>query len=139
MMASYTRRIDRPRSWYLEPFITWSDAYSVRQGNPSLEPEYIDSYELGYQKHFGPSMVSLEAYYRLTHNKVERVQSVYADNVILHSVENVGKDYVFGSELMLNLGLSKWWNLNLMGNLYDIEWREHSTMRISQRRASIGG
>lgn len=119
MMASYTRRIDRPRSWYLEPFITWSDAYTVRQGNPSLKPEYIDSYEVGYQKHFGPSMVSLEAYYRLTHNKVERVQSVYRDNVMLHSVENVGKDYVFGSELMLNLGLARWWNLNLMGNLYD--------------------
>jgi outer membrane receptor protein involved in Fe transport len=119
VMASYTRRIDRPRSWYLEPFITWSDAYNVRQGNPSLKPEYIDSYELGYQKHFGPSMVSLEAYYRLTHNKVERVQSVYQDNVILHTVDNVGKDYTFGTEVMLNLGVAKWWNVNLMGNLYD--------------------
>jgi outer membrane receptor protein involved in Fe transport len=119
MMASYTRRIDRPRSWYLEPFITWSDAYNVRQGNPSLKPEYVDSYELGYQKHFGPSMVSLEAYYRLTHNKVERVQSVYEENVILHTVENVGKDYTFGAEVMLNLGVARWWNVNLMGNLYD--------------------
>ncbi len=119
VMASYTRRIDRPRHWYLEPFITWSDAYTVRQGNPSLEPEYIDSYELGYQKHFGPSMISLEAYYRLTHNKVERVQSVYEDNVMLHTVENVGKDYVFGTEVMLSLGLVRWWNINLMGNFYD--------------------
>jgi outer membrane cobalamin receptor len=119
MMASYTRRIDRPRSWYLEPFITWSDAYNVQQGNPALKPEYIDSYELGYQKHFGPSMVSLEAYYRLTHNKVERVQSVYEDNVILHTVANVGKDCTFGTEVMLNMGVARWWNLNLMGNLYD--------------------
>jgi outer membrane receptor protein involved in Fe transport len=119
MMASYTRRIDRPRSWYLEPFLTWTDAYNVQQGNPDLKPEYIDSYELGYQKHFGPSMVSLEAYYRVTHNKTERVQSVYQDNVILNSVENVGKDYVFGSEVMLNLGLIKWWHISLMGNLYD--------------------
>ena len=119
VMVSYTRRIDRPRHWYLAPFITWSDAYTVRRGNPSLKPEYIDSYELGYQKHFGPSMISLEAYYRLTHNKVERVQSVYQDNVILHTVDNVGKDYTFGTEIMLNLGLAKWWNINLMGNLYD--------------------
>jgi len=119
VMASYTRRIDRPRSWYLEPFITWSDAYNVRQGNPSLKPEYIDSYELGYQKSFGPSMVSLDAYYRLTHNKVERAQSVYQDNVILHTVENVGKDYTFGTEVTLNLGVVGWWNVNLMGNLYD--------------------
>ncbi|MCK5208143.1 MAG: TonB-dependent receptor family protein, partial [Cyclobacteriaceae bacterium] len=26
IMASYSRRIERPRSYYLEPFITWSDA-----------------------------------------------------------------------------------------------------------------
>jgi outer membrane receptor protein involved in Fe transport len=121
VMTSYARRIDRPRSWYLEPFITWSDAYNVQQGNPSLKPEYIDSYELGYQKNFGPSMVSVEAYYRLTHNKVERVQSVYRENVILHSVENVGRDYTFGSEVMSNLALVRWWNLNLMGNLYDYQ------------------
>ncbi len=119
MMASYTRRIKRPRSWHLEPFIIWTDAYNVRQGNPDLKPEYIDSYELGYQKHFGRSMFSAEAYYRLTHNKTDRVQSVYEDNVMLRTIANVGKDYVFGTELMLNLNELNWWNINLMGYLYD--------------------
>ena len=52
LMASYSRRIDRPRGWYLEPFITWQDAYNVRQGNPGLKPEYIDSYEAGYINQF---------------------------------------------------------------------------------------
>lgn len=37
MMASYTRRIQRPRGWYLEPFETWADAYNVRTGNPSIK------------------------------------------------------------------------------------------------------
>jgi outer membrane receptor protein involved in Fe transport len=119
LMASYTRRIDRPRSWYLEPFLTWSDAYNVRQGNPSLKPEYIDSYEMGYQKDFGANMVSVETYYRVTHNRTERVESVYQDNVLLHSVDNVGKDYTFGSDVMVNLTPVKLWNLSLMGNLYD--------------------
>jgi outer membrane receptor protein involved in Fe transport len=119
MMASYTRRIDRPRNWYLEPFLTWSDAYNVRQGNPSLKPEYIDSYELGAQKRFGTSTLALEAYYRVTHNKIERVQSVYEDNVILHTTGNVGKDYTFGTEIILNMNMVRWWNLSVMGNLYD--------------------
>ena len=119
LMASYTRRIERPRSWYLEPFITWSDAYNVRQGNPDLEPEYIDSYELGYQRSIGSSMLALEGYYRVTHNKVERVRSVYEDNVMLHTVENVGTDYMLGTELTLTIDAIRWWNINLMGNLYD--------------------
>lgn len=119
VMASYTRRIDRPRGWYLEPFITWSDAYNVRRGNPDLEPEYIDSYELGYQRYLGRNLFSIESYYRITHNKIERVRSVYAENVLLHTMENVGKDYMFGAEFTMSLNQLDWWNLNLMGNLYD--------------------
>lgn len=119
LMTSYSRRIDRPRGWHLEPFETWSNAYNIRKGNPALKPEYIDSYELGYQTSFGKNLFSTEAYYRVTHNKVERVRSVYDYNITLHSIENVGTDYAFGAELMLNLDLFKWWNANYMGNLYN--------------------
>jgi outer membrane cobalamin receptor len=119
MMASYTRRIERPRGYYFEPFVTWMDAYNVRQGNPGIMPEYIDSYEAGVQRFFGRNMVSLEGYYRITDNKIERIQSVYDENIILHSVDNVGKDYTLGIEAMLNMDAFKWWNVNLMGNVYN--------------------
>lgn len=119
LMASYTRRIQRPRRWYLEPFLTWSDAYNARQGNPDLQPEYIDSYETGYQRSIGKSLVTLEAYYRVTHNKIEHVQSVYDQNIFLHTTANVGNDYALGTEMMLSLNPLKWWNVNLIANLYD--------------------
>lgn len=119
IMASYTRRLHRMRGWYLEPFITWIDAYNVRQGNPDLKPEYIDSYELSHQTYFGRNLFSIEAYYRMTHNKIERVRSVYQKDVSLHSLENVGQDYMLGTELMLNMDFFKIWNVNLMGNLFD--------------------
>lgn len=121
LMASYTRRIDRPRGWYLEPFETWSDAYNVRVGNPALKPEYIDSYEAGYQTTLGKSLFSVETYYRVQHNKIERLRSVYADtaNITLHSMDNVGTDYSFGTELMYNFDPLNNWNINLMGNLFN--------------------
>lgn len=118
IMASYTRRIHRPRSWWLEPFLTWSDAYNVRMGNPNLKPEYIDSYELGFQTYIGKSLFSTEAYYRITHNNVERVQSVYSENVILHTVENAGIERTIGIEAMLDVNFTAWWNLNLTSNFY---------------------
>lgn len=119
MMASYTRRIERSRGWYLEPFITWVDAFNVRQGNPDLQPEYIDSFEMGYLKKIGKSnMISLEGYYRVTHNKVERVQSVYQDNVMLSTIENVGQDFSLGLEMMFSFQLFKWWEMDLMGDFY---------------------
>lgn len=121
IMASYTRRIERVRGWYLEPFITYMDAYNVRQGNPDLKPEYIDSYESGYQKTFGKSLFSVEAYYRITHNKIERVQRLYHldDKIYLHTYDNIGKDYAFGTEMMLTIFPFQWWNMNLMGNIYN--------------------
>ncbi|MCB0730285.1 MAG: TonB-dependent receptor [Ignavibacteriae bacterium] len=119
VMASYTRRIERPRGWELEPFETWMDAYNVRIGNPALKPEYIDSYEMGYQTVLGGLVFSMENYYRVNHNKIERLRSVYAENITLSSTDNVGTDYSFGTELMFNFDPIQPWNINLMGNLYN--------------------
>jgi len=119
LMLSYSRRIDRPRGWYLEPFLTWEDEYNVRRGNPNLKPEYIDSYDMGYLIKFKDNFFSLEGYYRVTHNKVERVTYVYSENVMLHTLENVGQDYSLGAEAMLNLNLFKWWEMDISGNIFN--------------------
>ncbi|SMO59506.1 Outer membrane receptor proteins, mostly Fe transport [Saccharicrinis carchari] len=119
LMASYSRRIDRPRGYYLEPFITWQDMYNVRQGNPNMDPEYIDAMELGYLKKWELAQLSLEGYYRVTHNKVERIQSVYEEGILLTAFANVGTDYSFGLDATYSVPLFKWWEVNLMGNMYD--------------------
>jgi len=121
VMASYTRRLQRLRGWYLEPFYTWSDAYNVRIGNPDLNPEYIDSYELSYQKKFKKNFFSFDLYYRVTHNKIERIQSIFDadDNIFLTTFANVGKDYSLGTEIMMGFDPTKWWHFDLMGNIYD--------------------
>ncbi|MFC2134573.1 TonB-dependent receptor domain-containing protein [Bacteroidota bacterium] len=119
VMASYSRRIHRPRDHALEPFLTWMDAYNVRQGNPNLEPEYINSFEAGYQKHFEWGSVSMEGYYRIRKNKFERVRSVYDTNIMLNTYENVGSSYSLGTELMFSTSFYNWWSMNLTGNLYD--------------------
>ncbi len=118
MMVSYTRRIERPRGYYFEPFLTWSDAYNVRRGNPDLKPEYINAYEVAFQTFFGRSMFSLEGYYHKTENKIERIRTVYQANVTLHTFDNVGQASNLGVELMLNRDFFRIWNVNLMGNLY---------------------
>ncbi len=121
IMASYSRRIDRPRGWYLEPFITWVDQYNLRSGNPDLAPEFIDAFELGYLKEWKKISLSLEGYYRVTNDKIQGIQMPYDDNgeIWLRTYENIGKDFSLGVETMLNMTLTKWWDINVMGNLYD--------------------
>ncbi|MCF7833450.1 MAG: TonB-dependent receptor [Candidatus Marinimicrobia bacterium] len=118
LMASYTRRVSRPRGWQLEPFLSWMDAYNVRIGNPGLSPEMTDSYEFSVQKSFGKSFVSLDAFYKYTNNKIERIETVYEDDVILNTYENVGNDRSLGIEPMANLNLFSWWMMNVSGRLY---------------------
>ncbi|NQT34637.1 TonB-dependent receptor [bacterium] len=119
LMTSYSRRIDRPRGWYLEPFLTWRNAYSVRMGNPDLKPEYIDSYELGFRRNFNRNYFVADAFYRKTNNKIERIRSVYQQqqNVTLETYDNVGTDHSYGTEFTLNCGITKWWNIR---TVYDI-------------------
>jgi outer membrane receptor protein involved in Fe transport len=119
LMTSYTRRINRPHGWEFEPFLTWIDAYNVRIGNPSILPEYIDSYELGFQKIIGNSLFSVDSYYRVTNNKIDRIRSFYSENVTIQTPQNIGKDYALGTELFVNFDPIEKWNVNLMGNLYD--------------------
>ncbi|RKE02093.1 TonB-dependent receptor domain-containing protein [Marinifilum flexuosum] len=118
IMASYTRRIQRPRGWYLEPFRTNTDAFNARLGNPDLKPEYIDSYELGYMKRFGDQAISFEVYHKRTDNKLERVKALDKDGIMVSTPENVGKDYSTGLEATLNLSFAKWFKNDLIGTVY---------------------
>jgi len=118
-MVNYSRRIQRPRGWYLEPFYTWRNAYDVRIGNPDLSPEYIDSYELSHLIKFGRNSFSIDGYYRITDNKIERITSTYEGNIRETTYQNVGEDYSLGIETMLGIDVLKWWHVDVMGNVYD--------------------
>ena len=119
LMASYSRRINRPGGLELEPFPTWIDANNLRIGNPSLLPEFIDSYETGIQSVLGNVSVTAEGYYRITTNKIEAVRTAIEDDVTLTTFSNVGEDYSLGAELMLIFDPLSFWNINFMGNVYN--------------------
>ncbi|HCX99443.1 MAG TPA: hypothetical protein DG754_04810 [Bacteroidales bacterium] len=121
IMASFTRRLQRLRGWDLEPFYSWSDAYNVRIGNPNLIPEYIESYEVSYQKRFTKNVISVDVYYRVTNNKIERLRSIYddSDNIFLTTFANVGESFSLGTEIMVGFDPARWWHFDLMGNIYD--------------------
>jgi len=116
--ASYSRRINRPNGRDLDPFPNRRDSYNMRIGNPALEPEYVNSYELSYQKRFKNSYISLETYYRITENKFTRVRTLYDENQVMVTIKNLNKDYAMGSELTFSLEPLRWLNVFTSGNVY---------------------
>jgi outer membrane receptor protein involved in Fe transport len=118
VLASYTKRIDRPRGWSLDPFTMYIDSYSRRKGNPTLKPEYTDSYELAYQKRLWGALIALEGYYRVTTDRITRIRTLENDGIFLYTFENINNDYSLGSELMVNFTPEKWLDLSISGNLF---------------------
>lgn len=120
MQASYTKRIRRPRGWFLDPFRTKNSDYSYSEGNPLLEPSYTNSFEINAQKRIGAHFISLETFYRQTYNSTERVsyQDATDPRILISRFENIGSNESFGLELMGNFNFITWWNMNLTGDVY---------------------
>lgn len=120
VMASYSRRIERPRGYYLEPYETYLDEDTRRIGNPALLPEYTDSYEMGYLRTLEKGNVSADVYYRKTDNKITTIQTVDPSTGILYyTYENINLDKAMGVEGAFMYDFTKWFNLNLSGTFYN--------------------
>lgn len=120
IQLSYSKRIRRPREWFLNPYPRHSDGYTRMVGNPALGPEYTDSYELNYQKRINRSFISLELFYRHTKDEIDRISSLADDGVMEMTFTNIGKEASLGAELMTNLQLTKWWILNFSTSAYQL-------------------
>src|SRR5690606_30168580 len=43
IQLSYSRRVERPNNWRLNPYVDRSDSLNLNYGNPELNPEYINA------------------------------------------------------------------------------------------------
>ncbi len=118
LQLSYSRRVRRPRHWYLNPFPNYSDSYYKRVGNPTLTPEFSDAYEINWQYQAGNSLFVIEGYYRQTNNGITRVQELIEDNIILMTFDNIDKTNNLGVEVSGNFQAFKWWRLSANINFY---------------------
>ncbi|MFV0607292.1 MAG: outer membrane beta-barrel family protein, partial [Niabella sp.] len=98
LQLGYSRRIYRPRLWDLNPFFNNSNNYNIRTGNPDLNPEYSDSYELTGIFKLGKATLNSSLYYRYTTAVIERV-STFENNVSITKPYNVGTSGAPGLEM----------------------------------------
>lgn len=99
LQFSYSRRINRPNENLLNPFSFYKDANISVSGNPRLISEYINSYELNYQKLFGGVFLSVQTYYRNSSNVIGQTFSVDNSGRINIIFDNYGTTENLGSEI----------------------------------------
>ena len=116
-LDNYTRRISRPNGWQLNPFKNISDSKNIRFGNPNLDPEYSNSFELNYIKTLGKHSVSVSGYFRNTDNVIQRISYLYSD-IMYNTSDNITSSVSSGTEIVLKNSIAKFLNITTTANIY---------------------
>ncbi len=118
IQLSYTKRINRPRPFFLNPFVDYSDPQNLRVGNPELNPEYINSFELGYLKYYNNFSLTSSIFYKLTNDVINRVSTLTDSNVTISTFKNLSKSSSYGLEFIGSGQILNWWFLNANFSYY---------------------
>lgn len=110
--AAYNRRIQRPSLRFLNPNIEASNPLQISQGNPELDPELTDNYELGYSTFIKGTTLNFTGFYRNTTGSIQALRTVQEDGVIFTSFENIGREQAIGSSIFMNINISNKFSLN---------------------------
>jgi outer membrane cobalamin receptor len=112
IQLSYSRRINRPRFWYLNPFNNYTDSRNIRTGNPDLNPEYTDSYELGYLMNTAKTTIFVAGFFKNTDGVIERISEVDEEGITYIFPHNLSVQNSFGLETNISVDPFSWWTLS---------------------------
>ena len=108
VQVSYSKRLRRPRFWDLNPFYGLGDSRFNFVGNPFLDPELTDSYEIGFLNEFKKGNFYIGTYYRHTEDVIERIFDVNDNGYSIFKPVNLGFTNAYGIEINGSIDYNKW-------------------------------
>jgi outer membrane receptor protein involved in Fe transport len=114
---SYSHRINRPNYQSLNPFILYVDPTFYKQGNPYLEPELSDNFELSYTFDNNLSITPNYSYNRRSISAVLLQDDI--NKITIQTEQNMDHVEYFGLSANFTLKPFKWWNSYYDLNLYN--------------------
>lgn len=124
VQLSYSYRLSRPRFRDLIPFSNFSDRRAQQSGNPTLRPEYTNSFELGYLLNWETGSVLSSAYYRYRTGVIEDITVPVEDvdnpsQVLSREIPvNLSTENAYGLEFNFSWNPVEWWRFNSSANFY---------------------
>jgi hypothetical protein len=118
---AYSRRIERPSFWIMNPFRTYFTALSYTEGNPFLQPSFNNNLELSYTLR---SRYRFYLYGARQHSMFMNINVLDTTTNSYHFIlANIGKAASYGLSSDLSLAPATWWECNMQGSGYYREFR----------------
>ena len=120
----YNRRINRPRSWFINPFPSRSSESNIFQGNPALDPAYSNTFDLGYLKRWEKVTVTASVYYQVEDDSFQVISEdtgeVTSNGIpIIRAIPiNLSTNKRYGFEASFMYNPERWLRFNGSFNLF---------------------
>ena len=120
LFVSYSRRINRPGTQSLNPFVEFTDPFNIRYGNPNLRPEYTNSFEMGYNREFKKISINNTVYYRHSTDVLQRITVFDEQGRGAVTWDNLNQTINWGYEGVATYKVNKWWKNVISVNVYQL-------------------
>lgn len=115
LLLNYSRRINRPRSFFLIPFMSYNNNRNLFSGNPDLDPTYENSFELGYSLSKSKVTFNPTLYFKKSEDEVNMYQysGINSDgNTVIYTMPvNAGTETQYGLDVNATYDPFKWWKI----------------------------
>lgn len=108
------RRIDRPAYQQLNPFVSIIDKYMRMAGNPYLQPQISNNFEIS---HTYKNRLTTTLNYSVINNMMNETL-IHSDSLIIRSIGNIGTRYNVGIAESATIPFAKWYTGIFYANLY---------------------
>ncbi|WP_286856609.1 MULTISPECIES: outer membrane beta-barrel family protein [Sphingobacterium] len=116
--VNLSRRINRPNYQQLNPFKYYINATTYRVGNPDLNAQASQNYELTYS--FKGKYIATLSYSKISDNITTVVKPILenGENITVQTEENLKSAAYYSLNLIAPLKLTNWWDINNNANFY---------------------
>ncbi|MCX8491943.1 MAG: TonB-dependent receptor [Cyclobacteriaceae bacterium] len=104
--VAYNRRIQRPSIQFLNPNIQRSNPKNITFGDPNLQPEFSNNYELSYNTFVKGSSINISTFMRNTTGSIQSIRDIKRDT-IRTTYQNIGNEDAYGASIFANVNAGK--------------------------------
>ncbi len=126
---NYRKSLAWPGLHQINPFEAVDDPFSVRYGNPQLNPEYRHNLSIEYSRRFENSFVAARLFYTKTANALSDLTHVNAEKIFETYITNAGDLHRYGVQFTGALTLSKLLSFNPYLRVFEVNACPNSTAR----------